>query len=372
MPAFFNTDVQIKVEVGFDSTGPTSTSFTWTDISKYVRRISAGTGRSFELDAVTPSFATFVLSDQDRRFDPDSTGGAYAPNVDVRKPVRWQTIHGGTTFDEYYGFTDSWRLSGDFDRVVRMSAVDGLSMFGNWETATTGPEEAAHVRIGRFLDAVSWPASLRALDTDGSTMAAYGPACASVLGEINRVTKTDDGVFFMDNVGNATYHSHSHRTGSTSIVTLSDTGGALHYTEPLVKDYNTKQIWNDITVAGVAVASQATDSTGSVDKYGRNKLKLFDTLHATSTAAVDTATDLRDRYKDPQTRIPVVTLEGQSDTGLWPHVLGRGLSDRVQIRQATKSATTGVYDADHHIEGVNQTVSVGGKWVTKWLLSPAT
>lgn len=374
MPAFYNTDVQLNLSIGFDATSPMDTTFTWTDVTKYLHRFATARGRSFELDDVTVGTGTFTLDNTDRRFDPDATAGAYAPDVTVRKPVKFTAIHSGSTYGVLYGYTDDWRQTwtGKTVAVATLKVVDGLSLFGPWETATTGAEEAAHLRIARFLDAVDWPVGLRALDTDGTPMTAYAPACASVLGEINRIVKTEDGLFFMDTDGNATFHSHAHRTGSTSIMTLSDTGGAFHWTNPIVKQFDTKRIWNDVTVAGAAVVSQAAESTASVDLYGRQKLKRFDTLHPNSTSAQDTAIDLRDRYKDPQTRVPAITIEGDSDTGLWPHVLGRELSDRIGLRQATRSATTGIWSADQHIEGVKHSGKVGGPWKTTWLLSPAT
>ena len=374
MPRYFNADVQLNLSIGFDATSPMDTTFTWTDVTEYVRTFDTKSGRTFELSPVSPGSAKFQLNNQDRRFDPDATAGAYAPDVTVRKPVKFAAIHNGTTYGLFYGHTDSWRPKtvGKTNEVVDLTVMDGLSLFGPWETATTGPEEAAHIRITRYLDDVDWPVGLRALDTDGNTMAAYAPNCARILSEIKRVTKTEDGLFFIDADGNATFHSHAHRTGSTAVVVFSDTDGAYHYTQPMVKTFDTKKIWNEVIVAGVAVVSQAVDSTSSVDLYGRTTLKLFDTLHPNSTSALDTATDLLDRFKTPESRVPKITIEPQSDTGMWPEVLGRGISDRINLRQATRSGVGAVWSADQHIEGVAHKGSVGGKWKTTWLLSPAT
>ena len=374
MPVRFNADVELKLEVGFNSSGPYDTGFTWTDISGFLREFDTDRGRLFELDDVPVGVADFVLVNDDRRFDADSTGAAYHPNVKLRKPVRFQAIHSGTTYGLYYGYVGGWNQRVQDLTVPRtvLTVVDGQAVLGPWETSTTGPEEEAHVRVGRLLDSANWTAGLRQLDTGGVTVAAYSPVCADVLQEIGRVAKTEDGLFFMDTDGNATFHTNSHRTGSTSIVTITDTGGGLNYTEPFVRDYDDKQVWNDVTVAAVGVTPQAADSTASVDAYGRRKMKQFDTLHVNATGAQDTAAGLVARFKDPVTRIPSVTLDGQSDTGLWPHVLGRDISDRVTVRHASRSSTTGTYSADHHVEGVRHVGSVNGDWTVDWLLSPAT
>ena len=374
MTVSFNGDVQLTLRVGFDSTGVLSTGFTWTDVSQWMREFDTSYGRTFELDDVSPGTATFTLLNSDRRFDPDSTGGAYAPNVDLRKPVSFQAVHSGTTYNLFYGYVDGWdqTFPGMVDPFVTLSVVDSLSVFGPWETSTTGPQEAAETRIGRLLDSVGWPASLRQLDTGGVTVQAYAPSCANVLGEIRRVTKTEDGLFFSAPDGAATFHTKGHRTGSTSIVTVSDTGGGLPYTNPFRMDHGMGRVRNDWTVVGKGLSPQAAESTASIGSYGRVKGKVFDTLHVNAAAALVTAQGLRDRYAAPQTRIPSVALDAQSDTGLWPHVLGRSLSDRVTVRHATRSATTGVYVADHHVEGVRMSGSVDKDFETVWLLSPAT
>jgi len=376
VPAFFNADVQLKLEIGFNSSGPTDTGFTWTDVSKYARDFLVTRGRAFELDDVAVGIATFTLSNSDRRFDPDSTGGAYQPNVKLRKPVRLQTIHSGTTRGLFYGYVNGWTPEGlgTNDQTMVLDVVDGFGVFGPWETATTGPSEVAHTRSARFLDAVGGNTDLRDLTTGGATMAAYSPACAAVLGEINRVAKTEAGMFFMDADGKAAFRPNGYRTGTTSAVTLTDTGGGLSYVQPLRKNYDISLVRNDVTVVGVGIASQASDSTASVDLYGRQKMKQFDTLHANATGARDTADGLRDKYATPVTRVPAVSMIGttNTDTGLWPHLLGRELSDKIQLRYAGKSVTTGIYDADHHIEGITHSGRVGGVWETQWLLSPAT
>jgi hypothetical protein len=349
--AHFNTDVQINLEIGFNSSGPNDTTFTWTNITTDLRNFDTQRGRSFELDEVSAGTGTFELSNTGRQYEPSSTGGAYAPNVDVMKPMRVTAVHSGTTYNLFRGFVESWpqQYRGFTDPVVDMAAVDGFKVFTFWEVASTSPEELSGARIGRILTAVDWPSTARAIDAGDVTCQAYTPDCAYALSEIGRVTRTEEGIFFM-----------------------ADTGGGLPYTEPLRFEYDDLQIWNDVTVVAVGTQPQASDSTASVDKYGRRKLRRFDTLHHNATSALDTAGEIVTRYKDPQVRIPEVTLDPVGDTGLWPEVLGREISDRVTIRHATKSGTTGVYSADFHIEGIRHRGRVGNDWKTTWLLSPST
>jgi hypothetical protein len=291
------------------------------------------------------------------------------------KPVRFQAIHSGTTYDLFRGYVESWeqRWPGMTDAVTNLRVVDGFKVLAFWEVASTSPQEASGTRVGRLLDDVDWPAGLRSIDAGDVTCVAFTPDCAFALSELNRVAQTEQGVFFMAGSGDATFHDNSHRTGSTSIATFTDTGsGGLRYRDPLSLSRNDKDVWNDATVAGAFTQPQASDSTASVDKYGRRKFRRFDTLHHNATSARDAADEIVARYKDPTDRIPEITIDPGQSTAIWPQLLGRDISDRITIRHASKSATTGVYSADHHIEGIRMNGTVNKDWTATWLLSPST
>ncbi len=372
--ANFNSQVQIFLEIGFNSSGPNDSAFSWTDVTTDMRNWQLRRGRRYELDDIQAGTASFVLNNTGRQYDPESTGGAYQPNVDVMKPIRLRAVHSGTTYHRFRGYVTKWNQRwsrGGHDPIVEVDAVDGFKVLAFHETASTSPQEASGTRVGRLLDSGGWSTSLRSLDAGDVTCQAYTPDCAFVLAEIQRVAKTEEGWFFMDGQGQATFHDHSHRTGSTSIATFTDTGGGLPY-QGADRDYDDANVWNDVTVTAIGATPQATDSTASVDKYGRRKFRRFDTLHTSATAAADTATEILDRYSSPQTRIPSITVDPIGSTALWPQALGREIGDRLTIRQATKSATTGVYGADFHVEGVNEKGTVGNQWNTTWLLSPST
>lgn len=372
--ANFNPDVQLFLEVGFNSSGPSDTSFSWTDVTTDLRNWRIGRGRQFEMDDIQPGTGSFELNNTGRQYDPESTGGAYSPNVDVMKPIRLRAVHSGTTYYRFRGFVTGWEQTwsrGGHDPVCFVEAVDGFKVLAFHETASTSPQEASGTRVGRLLDSAGWSTSLRNLDAGDVTVAAYTPDCAFVLSEISRVVNTEEGWFFMDGQGQATFHDHSHRTGSTSIATFTDTGGGLPYVGQQ-RRYTDENVWNDITVTAVGATPQATDSTASVDLYGRRKFRRFDTLHTGATAAADTAAEILDRYRLPKTRIPDITVDPVGSTNLWPHSLGRDIGDRITIRQAGKTGVAATYSADFHIEGVNETGTVGNQWETTWLLSPST
>ncbi len=116
----------IKVEVEF-------TASTWTDVTAWVRMIDGVTikrGRSSAADAMEPGSCAVVLSNNDGRFTPGLTTGAYAPNVTQGKRLRVQVQVGATWYTRFVGFVERWEV-GQWNRqastaLCTVLAVDAL------------------------------------------------------------------------------------------------------------------------------------------------------------------------------------------------------------------------------------------------------
>jgi hypothetical protein len=78
------------VEVAFAS-APLGGSYTWTDITDYVKSVSTSRGRDYELDQMQAGKASIVLNNADGRFTPDSASSPYYPNVLPRRRIRIRT-----------------------------------------------------------------------------------------------------------------------------------------------------------------------------------------------------------------------------------------------------------------------------------------
>jgi hypothetical protein len=123
----------VTVEVGFAS-NPTVAlgSTTWTDISAYVRAVSTHRGRSTELDTFQAGTATFVLKNEDRRFDPNYTAGPYYPNVLPMRRIRVKVAHNAVTYDVWSGFVNDWPqeydIGGKYGEVT-LTATDAFKPF---------------------------------------------------------------------------------------------------------------------------------------------------------------------------------------------------------------------------------------------------
>ncbi len=372
MSAAFDTDTTVQLEVGWDAAGPNDATFTWTDITAYWRGFNTTRGRGHERDTVTAGTLTQILSNDDRRFEPEYASGAYFPNVLLMKPVRARAVHNTVTYDLFRGFIEALPQAWPSmkDSTVSMTAVDGFKVLAWNEVTTAETQELSGARVGNLLDAAAWPTGARSLDTGDFQMAAFTPDCGKALGEIDRVVKTEDGLFFMDGAGDAVFHDNTHRSGASVQGTFNDDGTGLKYSS-LTVGYDDFQIWNDVTVAALDVSPQAAEDATSVTKYGRRTLDVNDTLHVSAANALTVAQGLRDRYKDPGFRVSQITIEPRVDpVVLWPEVLGRELGDLMTVKRTPPGGGAQI-SVNVFVEGISHTVHAHTKtWTTTYLLSP--
>ena len=131
MSVAFDSDVDLVVEIGFDSE-PFDNPQTFTDISQYVRGFTMKRGRSNELDQFVSGTATLLLSNADNRFNPEQTTYYYdsvnqITKIQPQKVVRISAIHNSITYRLFFGYlTDipvQYPAEGA-DSIVQFRAVD--------------------------------------------------------------------------------------------------------------------------------------------------------------------------------------------------------------------------------------------------------
>lgn len=122
----------ITLEVAF-TTDPGAAP-TWTDISAYLEgEITISRGRSQETEKFRAGTLDVVLQNEDRRFDPANTAGAYYPNVVPMRRVRVRAVYSAVTYDLFNGYVDGWEQSYDHPSVAhcRLSATDAFKVLSS-------------------------------------------------------------------------------------------------------------------------------------------------------------------------------------------------------------------------------------------------
>jgi hypothetical protein len=136
--------VAITVEVAF-TTAPLATSPSWTDISAYVLEIpNITSGKSSEFSPISPSTLSVVLSNGDRRFDPEHASGPYFGNLLPGKKIRVSVVYSAVTYYLFTGFVQGWpqEYQSSVDSTVTINCVDGSRFLEQEELARSAYEAA--------------------------------------------------------------------------------------------------------------------------------------------------------------------------------------------------------------------------------------
>jgi hypothetical protein len=141
------TYTEVALQAGFGSTTPT-----WTDVTGYVRNepgISLEHWRDKEDTETQPSRCTLTLINNDGRFTPDKTGGAYYPNIRRGRPVRVRcrdmSVNGNMLSANAASFETS------------VADWESNTVFGTFTAATSWVRSTTRAQNGSASLLATWP-----------------------------------------------------------------------------------------------------------------------------------------------------------------------------------------------------------------------
>lgn len=167
MPAY----AVAKVELSLDPLSDTTPA--WTEVTRYCQGASWSSGKAKDLDDSQAGGATIVLRNDQRRFEPEYSGGAYYPNIRPMRRFRLSVVtSSGTTLQGIYYATD-WAVSypaGTDYSVVTVTCVDGFGILSLAHLPALDPTSAAS--LADVIMADNPFAFYRLAETFGTTMTA--------------------------------------------------------------------------------------------------------------------------------------------------------------------------------------------------------
>lgn len=268
--------------------------------------------------------------------------------------------------------------------VLRLNAFQGsLDEPAIYSAALTAAQVAAHYaafrawdddtpggRIGRVLDLIDWPTSDRVVSTGTSTLQAVAVANQTALDVAQLAADSDFGQIYIDAQGAVVFEGRADGVNQTSQGTFADSRNTGEDVRMIDPEYTDQLIRNRATIQrtdGIAKTSSDATSIAAYLTHSYSKTGLNHDSDATSLAA---AQYIVGKYKDPLQRISRLVLEPRKDpNNLFPHALGRELTDRVTVKYTPQGVGT-VFSQDAIIEGIEH--EFGPKmWRTTWSLSPA-
>jgi hypothetical protein len=351
-------------------------SNTWTDITAYVISLATRRGRGDALGRIEAGTAQLVLDNSDRRFDPTFAASPYAPNVVPMKKIRISAIYAGTTHRLFVGYVEAWPPDwpGGLDATTTIGCVDAFKFFASKKLNGSYTNEFCNNSVSTWLSVIGWPAADR---WSGSALSQTQPGTFTntpALQHFQNMADVESGLFFMQDDGFAEFQGRHYRliNSRASQGAFGDaTTGELPYLN-VSSSYDDSQIWNEarITRSG-GVEQVASDSASQAAYFTRTLTKTLPLL--TDAEALGLAQWLIGNYALPIFRFTSLTLDGLMDDGLWPHMLGRDLSQRITVIQRPPPIGVAITQ-DCYIESIAHDVQAtedGTFWRTTFGLSSA-
>ena len=286
------------------------------DLSSVAGRISIRRGRNIYSDQFEAGSATVRVYDQNGDWNPENPASPYFGKLQPLRKLRISATYNGTVYYLFSGYTTKYAYSypkGQEIGYVDISAEDAFRIFNMAAISTvTGASagQSTGTRIAKILDTVSWPPSMRELETGDTTCQADPATNRSVLEALKRVESTEYGAFYIDPEGDAVFKS---RTTVTEAIGAAPTifnqdGTGINYAN-LKFAFDDKLIINEVTAERIGGTPQKVISLASVDQYFTHSIRIQDLLNETDAEVTQLARAYVASHKDTTIRIDELTLD---------------------------------------------------------------
>ena len=385
MSVAFNSDVDLTVEIAFDS-DPFATSQTFSDVSAYIREFSIDRGRQHDLADYQTGTASVVLDNADDRFNPLNTSSPYYDStageskISPFRQVKISGAYDGTTTVLFRGFIQSYPESfggQGADSSVRINCVDAFKIFNlntigarGWKLGSAGfsnlgqstrlgyvdQQELSSARISRLLDAFGWSSTDRQISTGDLQVQAGQSVNDNLLTAMKKVETAEQGQFYISSDGKATFRDRNFKRTQqfTSQATFGNGVGELPFSD-VITTLDDSKILNIISVTRDGGTEQVLQDTDSIAKFGARQDSLSNTLNVSNADALAIAEQRLAQFSNTGVRIEGLIVNPLANTSLWNQVLIRELGDKITIKVPTTVST--IMDFDVHLDRISHSVN---------------
>jgi hypothetical protein len=202
--------------------------------------------------------------------------------------------------DQEIGFVDI--ECSDAFRLFNMANI--TSVTGSSAGQTTG------ARIDDILDTVSWPASMRDVNTGDSLVQADPGSARTSLAAIKNVEFSEQGAFYISPGGNAVFDERSFiisKSGQNP-TTFANNGTGIGY-KNIVFAFDDKLIINQASITRTGGTAQTATNADSIAKYFPHSVNYTDLVVQTDAEALNIARTYVATRAETTIRIDALTLD---------------------------------------------------------------
>lgn len=282
------------------------------DISDQVGKISTRRGYNLLQDQFQAGTATVRVYDPTGAWNPQNVNSVYYPKL---IPLRKMRITGDGVY-LFSGYTTAYNYTYPKDQdigFVDIECSDAFRLFNMANVTTiTGSlaGQTTGARIDDILDTVSWPASMRDINTGDSTVQADPATARTSLNAIKNVEFSEQGAFYVSPGGDAVFDKRSFiisKSGQNP-TTFANDGSGIGY-KNIVFAFDDKLIINQASITRTGGTAQTATNAESIAKYFPHSVNYSDLVVQTDAEALNIARTYVATRAETTIRIDALTLD---------------------------------------------------------------
>ena len=285
------------------------------DLTPNVRQISIRRGRNIMRDTYEAGTATVRVLDPLSYFNPQNAASPYFGFLTPLRKLRISGTVGGVGYFLFSGYTTNYRYTypqGQETGYVDLECTDAfrlMQLAGITTVASSTAGQDTGTRIGKILDEVSWPASMRTIDTGNTTCVADPGTSRTALDAIKNAEFSEQGAFFINHEGTAVFLNRTNvikAYGQTPIEFNQTTG--IPYSN-LAFAFDDKLIINSAGMTRVGGTEQVSEDAASIAKYFPHQSNQSNLVAQTDADTLNIAKIYVATRKETTIRIDAMTVD---------------------------------------------------------------
>ena len=267
------------------------------DVSNQINRIETNRGRTALSDQFQTGALTLRIVDQNADFNPQNPLSPYNNFLTPMKKVQITATDNSITYPIFSGFITSYvttypKESEDVTYTT-IQAVDAfrLAQLAQISTVTGASSgDLSGLRVNEILDEISWPATMRDIDTGLTTLQADPGTNRTALGALFTVAESEYGAIYVDASGSFVFQDRNvtvSSIGATPTI-FADDGTGIEYADAAWV-LNDTLVFNKATITRLGGSAQVATNQDSIDKYFLHSYFLNELLMQTDAVALDYA-----------------------------------------------------------------------------------
>ena len=286
------------------------------DVSDQCVKASLGGGYNLLLGQFTAATATFRIVDPNGDWNPQNTASPYYGYLTVNRKIRFTANYGSNGYFLFSGYIQAYNYSypknqevgyvdlvcSDAFRLLNLAAISTVS--GATAGQTTG------TRIGKILDQVSFPSTMRSIEAGSTTVQADPATVRTSLAAIQNAEFSEQGAFYIDGAGNATFLSRQtvQAAAGKTPTKFSNDGTGISYFN-FTPAFDDKLIINQATITRLGGTAQVSTNAASVSKYFPHSVNYDNLIVQTDADALNIAKAYVATRAETTLRIDAMTLD---------------------------------------------------------------